>query len=247
MAERPSTNIAEGDFRAWVTVKTALQVVTELEPHQCMDILKARIRSGRIKVAARRVVEFDREGRETATQHFARIHAKPWIDHADDRFWTIGDHSFRLSRDDEGYNGTYIAAEIEGVRLEPDALEELRLELGGLPRADPEVLKPAQISRAPAPITPLRGRTSLPPTPTVQFGQTRRIDHFAEMRRQAAEAVDAASEEDADASVQKDPGGRPRFSTHTKQKGTKTRFLSLGSKRTKTPFPRDFRFLRVSV
>ena len=148
------TVLTETEFDTWILPKEALAIVTEVSPHSCVDLIKNRIRSGEIKVAARKAVDFDvPEGRRS--QQFILIQDVGWIDRPDESFWDAGDHILRVQIDPTGYAGTRIIAAFHGIRLDPTGFEELRRDLQ-IPSPTPPPAPPSnQISKAPAPIRPI--------------------------------------------------------------------------------------------
>src|ERR1017187_7817120 len=100
------------EFERWEPIKRALTTVLLLAPHTCIDILKARIRSGSIAIAAKEFRKFNERGRPSPPTHLMLLDASRWIDHVDERFWDVGDHTVRVRRENTGYGGTRIEAEI---------------------------------------------------------------------------------------------------------------------------------------
>jgi hypothetical protein len=186
------------EFEQWVRMKSALSVLTALVPHTCLDILKGRIRSESIRIAAREWVGFNVQGRIFQKNQFVTLSASQWIGYVEDRFWDIGDHTIRVPIDSTGYSGTRVSSEIHGCRLDPAAFELLRLELGGAPVLAP-VAAPSRISNAPPPITPLRHfhpvkpRDELPIDPLIVAAMVSRFAGGKLSSQTPSKAVDSAA------------------------------------------------------
>ena len=160
MARRTSAEsqqLTEEEFNRWEPVKAVVAFVIKVEPHTCLDTIKARIRSGSIKTAAKRFVEYDHHGDVVAERRYWKF-IPGWIDHPDQRFWGVGDHTVKIRRDHTGYAGLRPSAEYEGVRLDPEGTDNLRRDLGLAPLHEAPPQLPATTARKLAdPITPIRG------------------------------------------------------------------------------------------
>lgn len=123
-------SIERQEFEQWIKIKSVVDAVALARPHTCLDILKARIRSGSLRLAARELIEFSDRGERRPAMWFVLLRPPGWIEHADDKFWDVGDQTVRVARDETGYAGTRVRTEIHGVRIEPNDVDALFVELG---------------------------------------------------------------------------------------------------------------------
>jgi hypothetical protein len=119
--------ISEEEFERWIPVKAAASEVGAAS-EDAQEILKARIRSGAIKITARVAVDFDRGHR--IERRFFLIDEVRWIGTPDDRFWEVGDHTLRERLGPSFADGTRVVVEFHGIRLDPEGLDALRRDLG---------------------------------------------------------------------------------------------------------------------
>jgi hypothetical protein len=131
---RDSNQLTEEEFERWEPVREVVAFVRTVQPFLYQDTIKARVRSGSLRSAAKRIAELDHDGDLTGERRRC-IFIPGWINDPDQRFWELGDHTVKVRRDPTGYAGLRVSAEIEGVRFHPDDVDELRRDLGLKPKA----------------------------------------------------------------------------------------------------------------
>jgi hypothetical protein len=144
-------------FADWLRPKQALALRGTLHDHGAVDILLTRLKAREIPAAAGLAKWFyDGENRDRAREPFpVQWWNRAKLDNAYDLFWTAPVSDLTVHPERGGGNPIYFL----DVRFEPSAVRDAF----GLPEPSLAVFPTgalqttAQISRAPAPITPLRG------------------------------------------------------------------------------------------
>lgn len=136
------TPIPQDEFDNWVRVAPVVAALKAHIPNTWMEALVGRIHSGSIRIAAGELTAISERGDH---QTGWRIHLpRPaWIMYASDKFWEMGDHTAYEARDNTGYGGHRVAAEIHGVRINPDDLAGFYADVG-LPAPTASVTSPAE-------------------------------------------------------------------------------------------------------